>query len=360
MAFFGSLADRSMESYLESLPGVRPCPPRMNPASWMLDVLSGSDSSAAQADSSEAQDGETLQARLLKSAAWAKAVPAIDAACTPASGVLAVRFDSTCARTFPAQLRIVMERTLTAYNRNTGYIWTKLCVLFGLNILFGTIFYHTLPSLRCANVGNCQNDSGGVQAVVSVIFLGTLFFAIVSLNTLLPVLFRERAVFYRERFSAMYRPEAHALSYAIAEVPWLALSVLLCITPLYFMVGLPPKAAGYWFYVLGECLLGRCRPVSTLTLTQWSGWSATFSSRSGCGRLLSFPRLRLRRQSSASSSPSLFCLAACTCRSRSYRMAHPTATRASTGCGPTTQIPSATVWRRCCRRCSRAQRSSRR
>lgn len=43
MAYFGPA--RGITRYLRSLPGVAPCPRRMNPASWMLDVLSGSDSS---------------------------------------------------------------------------------------------------------------------------------------------------------------------------------------------------------------------------------------------------------------------------------------------------------------------------
>jgi hypothetical protein len=69
-----------------------------------------------------------------------------------------------------------------------------------------------------------------VQAVVSVVFLTTLFIGILSMNTMLPVLIRERAVFYRERSSYMYAPEAHSLSYALIEIPWLIFLIFLILT----------------------------------------------------------------------------------------------------------------------------------
>jgi hypothetical protein len=47
MAYYGPIGSkgRQLVEYIERLPGVKPCPAGMNPASWMLDVLSGSDSS---------------------------------------------------------------------------------------------------------------------------------------------------------------------------------------------------------------------------------------------------------------------------------------------------------------------------
>ena len=259
MAFLGPVGD--LVPYLEAIPGVHRLPRAMNPASWMLDVLAGSDSSGGGGAeeqvhlSGEALGGAVLQQQLLDSPAWTKAQERIEAASTPAPGSAPVRFDSVCARSFPAQLRIVLGRTMTSLSRNVGYVWTKITVLLGLNIFFGIIWLQKLQEVTCAPGHSCGNDVGGVNAVVSVLFLSTLFLAIVSLNTSLPVLFRERAVFYRELYSKMYAPEAHALSFALAEIPWLVICVLICITPLYFMVGFPALAGRYFFYILVVALL---------------------------------------------------------------------------------------------------------
>ena len=107
-------------------------------------------------------------------------------------------------------------------------------------ILFGVVYYKVVPTVACAPATgaddfSCQNDTGGVQSVISLISLAALFTGVISMNTVLPVLMRERAVFYRERFSRMYAPEAHSLSYAIAELPWMVFLVMLTYTGFYFM-----------------------------------------------------------------------------------------------------------------------------
>jgi ABC-type multidrug transport system permease subunit len=72
---------------------------------------------------------------------------------------------------------------------------------------------------------------------------------------MLPVLIRERAVFYRERFSYMYAPEAHSLSYAIIEIPWTIFMIFLILTGFYFMVGFSAKPGEYFFYMLTVFML---------------------------------------------------------------------------------------------------------
>jgi len=57
-----------------------------------------------------------------------------------------------------------------------------------------------------------------------------------NMNTAIPVLVRERAVYYRERASKMYLPETYALSFFITEMPWMVLCVLVIVPPVYFMV----------------------------------------------------------------------------------------------------------------------------
>ena len=113
------------------------------------------------------------------------------------------------------------------------YNFTRITVMWGLMIMFGVIYYQLKTP-----------DEGGVQSMVSVIFITTLFIAIVNMNTSLPVLIRERAVFYRERFSFMYGPEVHALSFALIEILWVLFECLLIVPCLYFMVRSMSRALG--------------------------------------------------------------------------------------------------------------------
>ena len=280
LAYFGPLGPkaRDMVAYVEAIPGVHRCPRGMNPASWVLDVLAGTDSStgagkrgsldgkpaagnevpastrasldgrpAGPAAGTVALDGAMVQERLFASPTWATAMQDIEVALKPAEGASKVSFSSIHAQPFPVQLRRVLERAMRSYNRNPGYMYTKTMVLLGLLILFGTIYYKIQQATDCAPAqGNdayiCSPDAGGVQSIVSVVFLTTLFIGILCMNTMLPVLVRERAVFYRERASALYAPEAHSMSYAIAEIPWLVFLLFLIIPCFYFMAGFSYKA----------------------------------------------------------------------------------------------------------------------
>ena len=300
MAYCGPIGPRgaALVAYIEAIPDVHRCPKSMNPASWMLDVLAGTDSSAghrgkgdgrssldgrpsldgkaaAAAEGPEAGtvalDGQFVQDRLLASATWAEVKGRIDAAATPHEEAKPHKFSSVFARTFPEQLVVVASRALRSYNRNTGYLYTKTMTLWGLMIMFGTIYYKIQSSVDCAPATgdddfNCMNDTGGVQSIVSVVFLTTLFIAILCMNTMLPVLIRERAVFYRERFSSMYSSEVHALSYALAEIPWLIFLVFLIVTGFYFMAGFSSDPEQFFFY----CLIVFLLTYVFISLGQWA------------------------------------------------------------------------------------------
>lgn len=59
-------------------------------------------------------------------------------------------------------------------------------------------------------------------------FMTAAFLGMTSMNVAIPVLFRERAVFYRERFSYMYGPEAYGMAGIIIELPCTLLSLTMC------------------------------------------------------------------------------------------------------------------------------------
>jgi ABC-type multidrug transport system ATPase subunit/ABC-type multidrug transport system permease subunit len=318
MVYCGPVGQRgkNVVKYLESIPGTPKHPRRMNPASWMLDVLAGTDSSGADADKGvsaeedafgKAQDeaehadhvhatptphvhsdvdvpmgltgplnalikseaeheaqiekekkaaadlvdlekahankglltGQQYQARLFESKEWEDVVKNVKTYSTPAPGSKPYQFSSLYPTSFIHQLVALVGRTGRSYYRNVEYNFTRITVLCGLMLLFGTIYYKVDAS-----------DVGGIQSMVSTMFFTTVFIAMLCMNTALPVLVRERAVFNRERFSYMYQAEAYGLAYDIVELPWTAIVILTCVPIVYFMTGFTPTASAFFSYAL--------------------------------------------------------------------------------------------------------------
>ena len=80
-------------------------------------------------------------------------------------------------------------------------------VLIVLYLLFGVIYLRLDTS-----------DEGGVQSMVGVVFMTTIFTGIICMNSVMPVRVRERAVAFRERSSYMYSPVPYAVAHALMEV----------------------------------------------------------------------------------------------------------------------------------------------
>jgi hypothetical protein len=232
----------------------------------MLDVLSQTST-----------DGAALKQLLLESPRWAACRDTLEAACSPADGAVALSFDSLHARTFPAQLGIVLQRTARSYERSLGYVFTRMKIVTVLCMLFATVWYKAALAVSCSPPQHadhyvCQNNPTGVQSIVGIIFINALFVSVVCVSALLPYMMKNRAVFYRERASFMYAPEAHSFAHMVVEAPWLLLTILVCLTPLYFMVGFAATASSYFFYIFIIWLCSLC----FLALGQWA--AALFST----------------------------------------------------------------------------------
>ncbi len=68
----------------------------------------------------------------------------------------------------------------------------------------------------------------------------------VNMQTSIPDLVKNRAVFYREQASYMYDSHAYTLANFIVELPWLGFIILVILPIIYFMLGLNPDAAVFF------------------------------------------------------------------------------------------------------------------
>ena len=222
----------------------------MNPASWMLDVLGGTDSSnAGGADADKATgvllDGLELETHFKNSSAGKAADGVGGGAVEPAARIGDVQVLLTVrAFLFHAALdRLV--RSHLGQMRDVGYNCGRIGVLFVLYILFGVIYLDLDTS-----------DEGGVQSMVSVVFMTTIFTGIICMNAVMPVRVRERA----PSPSASEAPSCTTASRTPSRTrssrfPWVALIALITVTPLYFLVGMVPTAESFFFHVLINVLV---------------------------------------------------------------------------------------------------------
>jgi energy-coupling factor transporter ATP-binding protein EcfA2 len=312
MAYVGPLGNdcAGLITHLCGVPGIKPCPPGMNPASWMLDSLAGGDSSspasrrslernttlavltaspaesanggalaAAPAGAPAATGmptghlaGESLTAHLKQSQSWKALQTALQAASpagddspeqrTAVQHAASEASQMGFAQGFLTQARVVTLRQMRSYSRSLNFVFARIKVLTFLNLLFAAVWYKTQQAVDCATPQDadkfkCNNTPAGVQGLLGIVFINSLFLPVVSVTSLLPYLFHKRVLWYRERASRMYSPEAYSVSIVITEACALLLTAFIVLTPLYFCVGFLNKPTDYFSYVftIWQCML---------------------------------------------------------------------------------------------------------
>ena len=298
MAFVGPMGDggAALVKHLSEVPGVHPCPPDMNPASWMLDVLAGADSSSTGKRKSmdlerkstlavitalaEPEDedkssagvvqapgvgmptghlaGPSLMAHLRQSAHWSALQGALTAAVEAPAGKVHTAAEEAAqqgfAQGFLTQVVVVTRRSMRSYSRSLTFVYTRIKVLTILNMLFAAVWYKAQQAVDCSepqdlDTYKCNNTPAGVQNILGIVFINSLFLPVVSVTSLMPYLFRKRVIMYRERASRMYRPEAYMVSLVVTEACTLLLTAFIVLTPLYFCVGFLDKPTDYFTYI---------------------------------------------------------------------------------------------------------------
>ena len=262
--YFGPIGARSaaLVNHLSSLPGTPPLARGFNPASWMLDVLAGTDSSGGSgggsgsggADCSPAAragaslTGEQYQAAFFASPAWqGGAEKKLGALCTPSSSdSRPVSFASPHARSFGAQWLALVRRQALMYSRNIPMNVGRIAAIVFLCTLFGTIYF---------NLSARAGDFQGMRTLVAAIFMTAAFSAMLNMDASLPTLIASRSSFYRENAALMYNSGAYVLANFVVEIPWLALIVLSGTSIGYFMIGLAPSAPVFFTHYLATFTL---------------------------------------------------------------------------------------------------------
>ncbi|GIL92378.1 hypothetical protein Vretifemale_19894, partial [Volvox reticuliferus] len=97
-----------------------------------------------------------------------------------------------------------------------------------------------------------RNSIVGLMDIMGAIFSGVLFLPMTNLMMVMPQVMAERAVFYREKASGMYRPAVFAAAQGLAEMPFVFLESILYVVIMYCTIHFEftsEKALWFWLYI---------------------------------------------------------------------------------------------------------------
>ncbi|KAK4503435.1 hypothetical protein PRZ48_004350 [Zasmidium cellare] len=138
---------------------------------------------------------------------------------------------------FPRQVMACTKREFWLLFGDTTTLWTKVFIIISNGLIVGSLFY-----------GQTEETAGtfsrGGSLFFSILFLGWL-----QLTELMKAV-SGRAVVARHKDYAFYRPSAVSMSRVIADLPVIAVQVLLFGIIMYFMCNLTVTAGRFFIYML--------------------------------------------------------------------------------------------------------------
>ena len=238
---------RYFESATENPPKL---PKNMNPASWMLDVVSANNLALSDATHADKQvyDYKDVYAESESSKQIEQHIEQIlhdDKQNSP------VTFKNRYAQNILVQFQQVFKRQWLSYYRNVPFNGTRIMVQVVLGIIYGLIFMNQFSDVTSQNPVSLLS----LSAVLGGVFVSMAFGGIVNSSTALPVIAADRPIFYREKASNTYNPVAYSLSMFLVEIPYIMLGALFYTLPFYYLLNLKHIGSVYIGYLFLQMLL---------------------------------------------------------------------------------------------------------
>ena len=239
--YFGPLGENSSNvvSYFRSYDGVVPLTAGYNPATWMLEVTGSSMSTVFKAANNDF--AELYQESSLCTVNTAAANQLVSEA---ASALAAVVNESNYAAPLVQRYKMIMWKFFLIYWRSPHYNFTRMALTLGVALLYGLVYFKQGTfSPEGASIGDVQN-------VLGLLFSMAVFMGMFNANNVLPLLFNERPVYYRERAAGMYGPLSYSAATGVVELPYLLVQALIMVCISYWLVGFAPVAWKFFYFLL--------------------------------------------------------------------------------------------------------------
>lgn len=232
--FFGAQGSEcsALIRFLESIPGTVPLKEGINPANWMLEVVNGGKSGSMDVNYADVFNLSQLRKDCIDD---------VEKLMLPQSGVRIVEFDEKFSAPLTTQFRECLKKNMRSYWRNPSFNTTRYVMTVVLALIYGSMYW---------DVGNTIENAGNVQDVLGALFNTAVFLGVFNMDTIQPVIFMERSVFYRERASGTYGVLPYTLALQIVEIPYLIVQSILYTSIAYFMINFEHDVGKFFFVML--------------------------------------------------------------------------------------------------------------
>ncbi|KAI9983650.1 hypothetical protein PInf_007716 [Phytophthora infestans] len=223
--FYGDLG-RDCCNLIEYPGGVFPPSWLHNPATWMLECIGAGVNTAAgnQTDFVNYFNGSALSEALHNNLTK-------EVITAPSSDLPEMIFADKCAANSATQMKFVVTRFIQMYWRTPSYSLTRMILAVFLALVIGLVF-----------IDADYASYTGLNSGVGMVYMGALFQAMMTFQSILPLACSERASYYRERASQTYNALWYFVGSTVAEIPYCFCSGLLFTVVFYPMVGF----TGFW------------------------------------------------------------------------------------------------------------------
>ncbi|KAJ4718271.1 Pleiotropic drug resistance ABC transporter [Melia azedarach] len=230
--YVGPLGRQSSQliNYFEGIDGVPKIKDGYNPATWMLEVSALSQEIALGVDFASIYRNSELYRRN-------KAL--IRDLSQPAPGSKDLYFPTQYSQSFFAQTLACLWKQHWSYWRNPLYSAVRFLFTTFIALIFGTMFWDM--GTKTTRQQDLSNAMGSMYAAV-------LFLGIQNAQSVQPVVFVERTVFYRENAAGMYSALPYAFAQVLIEIPYIFVQSIVYGIIVYAMIGFDWTAEKFFWY----------------------------------------------------------------------------------------------------------------
>ncbi|KUF84679.1 ABC transporter G family member 31 [Phytophthora nicotianae] len=198
--FFGDLGENAstLIDYFETIDGVPKLAKDYNPATWMLEVIGAGVGKCDDKFDFVSCFKNSEHFYLLQ-----------DYFSVSKSSLQPLTFTRKRAASNVTQAKFLLNRFFDLYWQTPSYNLTRFIVSIIIGVAFGITFID-------AEYSSYQ----GINSGLGTAYMTTSFITYITFNAVLPITYRERASYYRERSSEMYNAFWYFMGSTIVEIPY--------------------------------------------------------------------------------------------------------------------------------------------
>ncbi|XP_047323853.1 pleiotropic drug resistance protein 1-like [Impatiens glandulifera] len=231
--YFGPIGRHSVNliNYFEGISGVNKIKDGYNPATWMLEVTSLSIESSLGVNFVDIYKQSNLyRNNKVTIKEISKATP----------GSKDLHFPTKYSQSFITQTIACLWKQNISYWRNPPYTAARIIFTTMIALVLGAIFW---------DMGSKRNREQDIFNAMGSMYCAVLFIGASNAFGVLPIVFIERTVFYREKAAGMYSALPYAFAQALIEIPHVLLQSTLYSVIVYAMIGFEWTVAKFFWYM---------------------------------------------------------------------------------------------------------------